>query len=187
MEQSGGFKMIYRLDENYFVRSLNENDLSGTYSSWFENQKVCRYNSHGKFFPTTKELLNYYQSINKNKELIVWAICHEKDGHIGNISLQDISFIDRRAQFAILLGEEKHWRCGVSSLAINKLLEHGFQKLHLEKIYCGTAANNEGMIAIAKKIGMREEGRRIQHLWLEGKWEDVIEFAILRKEWLSGK
>jgi len=34
---------------------------------------------------------------------------------------------------------------------------------------------------------MREEGRRIQHLWLEGKWEDVIELAILRKEWLPGK
>jgi len=176
--------MIYCLGENYFLRSLNETDLSGPYLSWLEDQKVCQYNSHGKFFPTTESLLTYYQSIKKN-ELIVWAICHKIDGHIGNLSLQNISFIDRRAEFAILLGEKKHWNCGVSILAIEKLLEHGCQKLNLEKIYCGTAANNKGMIAIAKKIGMREEGRRIQHLWLEGKWEDVIEFAILRKEWLT--
>lgn len=101
--------------------------------------------------------------------------------------MQNISLIDRCAELAILLGDKAHWKCGVFVLAIEKLLEYGFQKLNLEKIYCGTAANNIGMLAIIKKIGMREEGRRIKHLWLEGRWEDIIELALLRNEWLDSR
>ena len=178
--------MIYELNENYFVRNFIEHDLEGAYRQWFEDQEVCTYNSHGKFFPRFKDLKAYFEST-KGDELLVWAICHKEDGHIGNISLQNISFIDRRAELAILLGEKKHWNKGVSFLAVRSLMEHGFNKLNLEKIHCGTAENNHGMLALAKKSGMKEEGRRIKHLWLDGLWVDVIELAILRDEWIARK
>jgi RimJ/RimL family protein N-acetyltransferase len=173
--------MIYRISEDYFVRSFRESDLSGPYPSWFEDQEVCKYNSHGKFFRTQEYFQSFYDSLNGDDQ-VVWAICHDEDGHVGNISLQGISLINRNAEFAILMGDKRHWHKGVGKAAGAQLINHGFTKLNLERIYCGTAATNQGMQNLALGLGFREEGRRRAHLYLEGAWVDVIEYGLLRAE-----
>jgi len=173
--------MIYQLSNDYFVRPLAEADVDGSYPSWFEDQEVCRYNSHGKFFKTKAYFKEYLNELNRGDRL-VWAICNIEDGHIGNISLQEISLINRTAEFAIILGDKRHWGVGVGLLAGRKLLEHGFQKLNLERIYCGLAATNEGMKKLAVALGMTLEGTRRLHLFLEGSRVDLLEYGILRSE-----
>lgn len=173
--------MIYGLDENYYVRRLLEEDISGPYPSWFEDQEVCKYNSHGVFFKNNDYFRKFYDDLNQDDQ-IVWAICHKHDGHIGNISLQSISLINRNAEFAIIVGNKAHWGKGIAYKAGKRLLSHGFFKINLERIYCGTAADNEAMKRLAFKLGMREEGRRRAHLYLEGKWMDLVEYGMLREE-----
>ncbi|MBU0689933.1 MAG: GNAT family N-acetyltransferase [Gammaproteobacteria bacterium] len=173
--------MIYQLNKDYFVRALSESDLEGAYPGWFEDQEVCRYNSHGKFFQAREYFREYLNDSNR-KDRIVWAICHVVDGHIGNVSLQDISLINRTAEFAILLGDKRHWGKGVGTLVGRKLLEHGFEKLGLERIHCGTAATNKGMKKLAATLGMSLEGTRRKHLFLEGARVDMLEYGILRTE-----
>jgi RimJ/RimL family protein N-acetyltransferase len=176
--------MIYKLSKEYYVRPLAEGDLDGAYPSWFENQEVCRYSSHGKFFKTRAYFEGYVNELNR-EDRVVWAICHADDGHIGNISLQDISLINRTAEFAILLGDTRHWSKGVGLMAGRKLLEHGFNKLNLERIHCGTAATNEGMKKLADTLGMVLEGTRRLHFFLEGSRVDMLEYGILRAEFLK--
>lgn len=171
--------MIYQLNDDYFVRRLNETDLAGPYVSWFENQDVCRFNSHGKFFKTAAYFRSFYEGLD-TEDRVVWAICHKSDGHIGNISLQSISLINRNAEFAILLGDSRHWGKGVARLAGAKLIEHAFAKLNLERIYCGTAASNSAMRSLALALGMVQEGCRRSHLYLDGAWVDLVEYGLLR-------
>ncbi|TXI91380.1 MAG: N-acetyltransferase [Burkholderiaceae bacterium] len=178
--------MIYRLSDTYYVRPLEESDLDGAYRGWFEDQEVCKFNSHGKLFKTRSFFQSYLANLNA-EDKVVWAICHNDDGHIGNISLQDISFINRTAEFAILIGEKKHWGKGVARLAGAAILTHGFNKLNLERIYCGAAANNEGMNALAASLGMKIEGRRRMHLFLEGARVDVLDHGILREEFMAAR
>jgi RimJ/RimL family protein N-acetyltransferase len=173
--------MIYNLGTGYSVRPLEASDIDGPYPSWFSDQDICRYNSHGKFFKTTSYFMEYINGLNSESQ-VVWAICHESDGHIGNICLQDISFINRNAEIAFLLGDKRHWGKKVSFLAGKKLMEHGFLKLNLERIYCGTASTNASMIRLATSLGMKQEGSRRSHLYLEGAFADLIEFGILRHE-----
>lgn len=173
--------MIYQLNHAYYVRALNLDDLDGPYPSWFEDQQVCQYNNHGKFFKSKAELESFIANISNRQEL-VWAICHDKDGHIGNVSLQSINWINRSAEFAILMGNKAHWNKGAAFLASNQLVKHGFEKLNLHRIYCGTAATNQGMIKLASKLHMTQEGLRRQHLFLEGHWCDMLEFGVLKEE-----
>ena len=173
--------MIYQLSEEYFVRTLRESDLDGPYMSWFEDQEVCAYNSHGKFFKTRDHFRNYITGQN-GEDQVVWAICHQVDGHIGNISLQLISLINRNADFGVLIGDKRHWGKGVALQAGVKMLYHGFFKLNLKRIYCQTAASNLSMQSLAKKLGMLEEGCRRSYFYLDGKWVDMIEYGILQNE-----
>jgi len=173
--------MIYKLSSDYYVRQLAESDLDGAYPYWFDDQDICRYNSHGKLFKTKAYFKEYINELNREDRL-VWAICHITDGHIGNVSLQNISWINRTAEFAILIGEKGHWCKGIGLLASNKILEHGFDKLNLERVGCGTAATNEGMKKLAMAMGMTLEGTRRQQLFLERVRVDLLEYGIVRAE-----
>jgi len=67
-------------------------------------------------------------------------------------------------------------------LADRTILQHGFNKLNLERIFCATAATNEGMKKLASAMGMTLEGTRRRHLFLEGSRVDMLEYGILREE-----
>jgi len=176
--------VIYKLNDEYYVRRFRPEDLKGKYPSWFEDQEVCRYNSHGKFTKTESHFEKYLEALDK-EEIVLWAICHTSDGHIGNVSLQSLSFINRTAEFAIIIGDKSHQRRDVGKLAANRILDHGFSKLNLNRIYCGTAITNEGMKALAISLGMKEEGVRRSHLYLNRCWVDVVDYGILYKEFFS--
>jgi len=173
--------VIYRLSDAYYVRALNLQDLEGPYPGWFEDQDVCRYNSHATFFKTPADFREYVASAGK-EDRVVWGVCHVTDGHVGNVALQDVSVVNRTAEFAVMIGDKRHWGKGVASLAGRKLIEHGFVKLNLERVYCGTAATNDAMNRLAQTLGMSLEGTRRAHLWLDGHRVDVHDYGILRAE-----
>lgn len=175
-----------QLNEHYFVRGLREEDVEGPYPTWFEDQEVCAFNSHGKFVRSKEYFRSYVRSLDE-KDAVVWAVCHSQDGHIGNVALQNITLINRNAEFAVILGDRRHWGLGVGLLAAKALFEHGFHKLNLHRIYCGTAATNDAMKHMAGRLGMREEGIRRDHLFLNGQWVDAVEYGVLRSEFCSAK
>lgn len=178
--------MICQLSQEYYVRALAESDLQGPYPLWFQDLEVCRYNGHGKFFKTEQYFRDFLRSLDR-EDRVVWAICHNDDGHIGNISLQGISVINRSAEFAVMMGDRRHWGKGVATLAGRALCDHGFRRLNLHRIGCGTSANNVGMQKLAGALGMQLEGTRRSALFLEGEWVDILEYGVLRDEFLAGQ
>lgn len=177
--------MMYKLNEEYYVRSLKEMDLEGPYIGWFDDQDVCLYNSHGKFSKSDAYYKNYILSIGNEKNELIWAICSVTDGHIGNVSLTDISFINRKAEFGIIMGSRKHWGKGVAKMASKMLLYHAFNKLNLNRVYCSVVELNIGMLKLAHSIGMKKEGILRENSWLDGAWVNDIQYGIIKEEFDS--
>ncbi len=173
--------MRYELNESYFVEPFKEININDRYFSWFEDETVCEHNSHGVFPMTPQRTAEFYDRTSR-RENLVWSVNHTSDGHIGNVSLQQIDLLNRNAEVAIIIGEKAHWGSGVGKLAVRAALGHGFRFLNLHKIYLGTAAGNIGMVSIAKSLGMRLEGRRVAHRLRDGEWYDIIEFALFSED-----
>lgn len=166
------------------LRGLLPTDLNGRYFAWFNDAEVCEHNSHGRFPNSPERMASYYQHIATSRSDLVLAIVENASRlHVGNISLQSISWIDRTAEYAIIIGERSAWGKGVGIEASRLIVEHGFRELNLNRIYCGTAADNLGMQGIARRLGMKEEGRRRQAAYKRGAYRDVIEYGLLRSEW----
>lgn len=167
-----------------FVKSNLSN-----YYKWFGDLEVNKYNSHGLFPQSNKELENFFDGCENDKTLLSFMILCKEDGeaspieHIGQCSLQRIDLINRSAEFAIVIGEKSYWGKGYATEAINKLFEHGFLKLGLNRIWSGTSILNIGMIKSFEKLGMKQEGIYRQGQFLNGKFYDVVAYAILRNEW----
>lgn len=166
-------------DERVGLRKITLDDDLSNYVSWFNDQDVCAYNSHGVFPKDIKSIKNFLESLNEST-LHLGFFNLETDEHIGNISLQNINFINRSAEFAILFGEKKFWGKGLAFNASRLIIDHGFKMLNLNRIYCGTNTNNKGMIKLAKKLGMKEEGRRLQAQFKNGEFSDILEFGLLK-------
>jgi len=169
--------------ERIYLRTLHVNDAKGNYPSWLNDKEVCRYNSHGETLYTKEMALSYIQSVQDSPTCKVFAICDKaSDKHIGNIALQAISLKNQNAEFAILLGDKAFWGKGLSKEAGKLLIDYGFNVLKLHRIYCGTSQANTPMQHLAIALGMELEGRRKEAMKKDGKFYDVLEYGILKKD-----
>jgi ribosomal-protein-alanine N-acetyltransferase len=179
-------KNIFLVGNSIALRPLEESDLEGGYISWLNDEEVCRYNSH-HIFPYTRESGRaYIASLQDNPAALVLAIIErDSNEHIGNISLQGIDYVSRSAEFAILLGEKRFWGKGFSKEAAFLLLKHGFLELGLQRVYCGTSERNLPMQRLAVYLGMVEEGRRRRALFKHGIYHDIVEYGVLKAEFVT--
>jgi RimJ/RimL family protein N-acetyltransferase len=167
------------------LRALTESDLTQDYMQWLNDDEVCRNNSHAIFPNTEQKMREYFARLNNQKEVVL-AIIHTESGrHIGNVSLQNINWVARNAEFAILMGDKNFWGSGYGEEAAKLIVEYGFERLNLHRIYCGTFEGNESMKKLAKKLSMQQEGLRREAFFKNGSYINVYEYGVLKKDYLK--
>jgi RimJ/RimL family protein N-acetyltransferase len=164
-----------------YLRELVLSDADGNYPNWLNDPEVCRYNSHGEKLYTKEMAKEYIKSITDNPKYKVFAVCvKENDTHIGNISLQSISYEDKSAEFAILFGEKEYMGKGYAKDASEVLLRYGFHDLKLKRIYCGTSEANIPMQKLAASLGMRYIETQPKAFKKHGMVYDIIKYEITK-------
>jgi RimJ/RimL family protein N-acetyltransferase len=170
------------------LRALLETDADGPYAGWFNDAETCRGNSHHVRPYSPDDARRYIRETAADPAVLVLAIVQRDDGrHIGNIALQRIHPVHRTAELAIVVGERDAWGRGYATEAARLLCDHGFDALNLHRIGCGTFAGNAGMRRLAERLGMREEGVRRQAAYKDGAYVDVVEYGVLREEYLAAR
>lgn len=173
----------FLIGERIYLRALEESDLTGNYLQWFNDPEVCAFNSHAIFPNNMEKMQDYFDSLKDTNISVVLAIITKKeDIHIGNISLQNIDWVSRSAEFAIILGEKDYWKQGLAYEASKLILNYAFERLNLNRIYCGTSSENIGMRKLAEKLNMKKEGVRRSAMYKMNKYVDIIEYGLLRDE-----
>lgn len=74
---------------------------------------------------------------------------------------------------------------GYGSEAILWILDYAFRRANLHRVNIRAFGWNEGAIKLYKRLGFKEEGRKRDELWHEGRWWDGVEFGMLDREWWS--
>lgn len=64
-----------------------------------------------------------------------------------------------------------------------RLIEYGFNQLNLHKIVAKVAAFNDSSIRIVEKIGFSEEGIQRQQDLVDGEYQDVHLYGLLKPDW----
>lgn len=179
-------KDIFLKGQTIYLRALKKKDIDGNYRFWLNDPEIVQFNSHGRFPITPEKLLTFVQSsIQSNTALVLAVIDIATDKHIGNISLQGISWVDRSAEIAFLLGEKDFWGKGVMQEAGELLINHAFAALNLHRVHCGTSSDNKGMQKLAEKIRMKQEGIRKEAIFNNGTYHDIIEYGILKEDFFT--
>lgn len=72
---------------------------------------------------------------------------------------------------------------GLMTEALGLGLELAFGPMGLHRVQAAILPHNGASLAVARKLGLREEGRALRYLYLGGRWEDHLLFAITAEEW----
>jgi ribosomal-protein-alanine N-acetyltransferase len=173
----------FLIGKRLYLRGLEEEDLKGDYFQWFNDGEASRYNSHARFPNTAQAMQDYFRKTQGSRSEIVFAIVLKaKDRHVGNVALQEVDWITRSAAFSIMLGASDLRGKGVGKEVGALVRDYAFERLNLRRLHCGTNAENTAMRRLAVAMGMREEGRRVQALYKNGVYHDIVEYGMLREE-----
>jgi RimJ/RimL family protein N-acetyltransferase len=188
MAQQSEFRMAFLTGPRLYLRALCEADADGPYPTWLNDAEVCRGNLHHVFPYTREGALVYIRHTAQTRDALILAVVlREGNRHIGNIALQAIHSTNRTAELAILIGERDVWGMGFAQEAAALIVEHGFGELNLQRIECGTFSKNAAMQKLALRLGMKEEGRRRNAVFKNGRYHDVVEFGLLRTDFEHSK
>lgn len=138
----------------------------------------------GRNFNAIENIIEFIESSWNNKKNIHLAISNEKDEYIGTISLKNIDYINRNAEYAIILRKE-FWGQNVANIATDEILKYGFNKLNLKKIYLDVASINARAINFYEKYGFKKEGVFFKHIFIDGAYSDLIWYSIFSEDYVN--
>lgn len=76
-----------------------------------------------------------------------------------------------------------HWGKGYATEAARIVLNFGFDRLKLHRIFAHHFRHNEASGKVLRKIGMKHEGCLRGHVRKWGEFIDIEVYAILKSEW----
>ena len=165
-----------------YLRLLTTQDITEVYLEWLNDAETNEYTSRYRF-PLDLSNIGEYIKDSINEKRMVFAIClfGNKDIHIGNIVLQEIDWINRSAELAIIIGDKRYKGKGYGSDACRLLVAHAFNRLNLHRIWLGTPEKNLPMIKTATKLGMELEGVFKDAFYCQEGYIKVNRYAIINK------
>jgi RimJ/RimL family protein N-acetyltransferase len=172
----------FLIGELVYLRGLEEQDLDGPYFQWFNDQENDVFTSHAMFPNTPEKMRSFFDNVKQYRNDIVLAIVEKNtDRHIGNVALHKINWINRNAEFAIIIGDKKAQSKGFATEAGRLMIKYAFEKLNLHRLGLGVHEDNKAAIRVYEKLGFEVEGRFKDHFLRNGKYSDTIRMAIINR------
>lgn len=136
----------------------------------------------GSSFPTSSEnQLSWYHSIQNASTNLRLMIETKQDGVVGTLSLSDIDYRNRTAQFHIKLDITKDINGkGYGSKSTNLLIEYAFNELNLNCIYSYILDYNFASKKMHEKLGFEYEGTLRNRVYKLGKYQNIEVWSLLK-------
>ncbi|KAG1879081.1 acyl-CoA N-acyltransferase [Suillus subluteus] len=115
----------------------------------------------------------------------IWfTIVHRETGQfMGQCSIKVVEPVKNRDGLFGISMLPKFWGKGYGTEATRFTVDHAFRALGVQRVSLTILEGNEAAIAVYKKIGFKEEGRKRRANWIDGHWEDGLSMGVLDEEW----
>ena len=176
----------FLIGEKVYLRGMEKQDLEGDYFQWLNDYEVTKFTEAGRF-PNTKESMDeYYREAALSGRNAFFAIIDKgTESQVGTIKLGPIDWYHRKAAVAHMLGNKEYWGKSYSTEAIKLVVEYGFIRLGLNKIWAGIAANHPASQRAYEKAGFIVEGRARSSFYFRGDYYDALYVGITRDDFLA--
>lgn len=167
------------------LRALERSDLAACVR-WLNDPEVITHLTMTTPLSKVQEEYWFESTLKNPVETQPLAIEVRKDAdwfHIGNVGFNTLDWTVRKAELGIFIGEKSQWSQGYGRMAVQLMVEHGFNHINLNRIYLYVHENNPRAIRAYERAGFVHEGRLRQDAYRDGQYLDVLVMSIMRNEW----
>ena len=158
------------------------------YFSWLDDLSLDLFGERSDFPNSPARMEAYYAKACANDGLVLMGIFdNTTNRHIGNITLQQLDWVQRRGFIGYLIGDREFTGKGVAPEACLMMMYYGFNKLNLDRIWTTVAADHAASLRVADKAGFVKEGVLRDHQMRNGERRDMWVFGALRDEWMASR
>ncbi|MFI6294086.1 GNAT family N-acetyltransferase [Nonomuraea sp. NPDC050790] len=115
-------------------------------------------------------------------DLLRLAIAERESGRlVGTVNTHAVDPHNGTFEYGVAVGRA-HQRRGYAAEAIVILLRYMFGERRFQKCDVTVYAANEGSLALHRRLGFTEEGRRRRGRYYRGRYDDIVLFGITVEE-----
>ena len=168
------------------LRRFTPDDAQAMYTGWASDSEVTRFVSWPphRDAAATRRLIELWVEEYERLDEYNWCIVLRQTGApIGSVGLVRINEAAAAADFGYVLARPC-WRRGLATEAAAAVLEYCFAGIGFHRMAAVHHPDNGASGAVMRKLGMQREGRiREAYRDNQGRYIDVEQYAILRREW----
>lgn len=168
--------------ERLLLKPVEQDDLDILLDLQWDKDVV----KHMKFSPLSMDNQRaWIKTLGKDR--YAFTMHQKTDGHlefIGLATLNNVDAISQRASWGMkiksgLLGK------GIGFEASLIIIHYAFYFLNLVKIHADYIDDNKASEGLVRKIGLRQEGLLVKHLFHRGVFHDLILVGMLKEEFYA--
>lgn len=167
------------------LRNLHMKD-SAFMLEWMKDENInqfFRFNKDDVTEDSVKKFIENSLTSTSNKH---YAIIDKNDTYMGTISLKNIDFKNKNAEYAISL-RKCSIGTGMARTATNEVLDIAFYELGLHRVYLNVLSENIRAIKFYEKYGFTYEGEFVECLYLNGKYQNLLWYSIIETNYKNLK
>lgn len=177
--------------DNYFwqddlvrLRGVREGDWELVYPNCFDTPAMRFVQSKLElpFAPNgTKEFMDRFINFGCSDECLMFTVETLDGEYVGGINMHSID--ERNGTFGIgMTIDRDHRGKGYGTAAMRILLKYAFFERRLNKYEGWVVEGNVASATMLKKVVCQEEGRRRQHVFMDGRYMDAILFGMTKED-----
>ncbi|MEA2106771.1 MAG: GNAT family N-acetyltransferase [Bacteroidota bacterium] len=106
----------------------------------------------------------------------------ETDILIGDIGIHFMDSENKQVEIGCTLNKD-YQRKGYATESLKTIIDYLIHTLHKHRVIASIDPRNSNSIRLVKRLGFRKEAHFVESLFLNGKWQDDLVFALLAREW----
>nr|WP_305139849.1 GNAT family N-acetyltransferase [uncultured Acetatifactor sp.] len=166
----------------YRLRELERKDIP-TINRWRNNPElVALLGAPFRYINSAVDEKWFDMYMGNRNSTIRCSIVDSEDEPIGLITLASVDYLNQSAELHIMIGEEGNCGKGIGTFALTRMLEHAFSNMNLHRVELAVLEDNRRARALYEKVGFVEEGKKREVRYKNGKFVDMVMYAILKRD-----
>jgi ribosomal-protein-alanine N-acetyltransferase len=166
------------------LRAFELSDLM-LLNAWHNDANINALTGGQQYFVSSEYDKKWIEDKIFNNQKHVYCMICNTSWAVGYISLTDINWVNRTANWGGVIIDPQHREKGAATQAALQMLEYGFFELGLQKITGKWLIENTVSIFMAKILGFVQEGVLRKDVFKGGQFHDIIIMSMLKEEFIE--
>lgn len=173
--------------KRFVLRQFVESDIHNVFKALSNPEVIKYYGVNYLSLEATKEQMEWFANIRKEKTGIWWAICdRETQAFCGGIGFSSLTTQHSKAEIGFWLLPE-FWGKGVAQEAAKTAIHYAFEELNLHRIEAFVETENVNCTNLMKKLNFVHEGTMRECEIKNDNFTSLAIYSFLKKDYCKNQ